>query len=246
MPMLSIIIATFNAGKTLATCIESILSQNFKSYEILIVDGRSTDSTVSIIEKYQTQIAYWHSKSDAGIYDAWNQGLIQANGEYICFIGADDAFSDDNALTRIFDKVGQHKYDLISSKGLLLGPRKNHVTGNPWDYKKLGRRITICHPGLMHNRNLFARYGEFDTEYRIAGDYEFLLRLPPETTSLHVAAITVLVGDGGISRAQYMDTLREKRTAQENCPRIGKLRAQFNYYDKLWRIPVAKILNIPC
>lgn len=245
MPKLSILIATFNAEKTLDSCLKSILAQEFKDFEILIADGLSTDNTVQIIESFSETITYWHSHKDNGIYDAWNQALTKAKGEYICFIGADDCFSDEFALSRIFDRLDSNKYDLISSKGLFLGFRKSHIIGNPWNYKKLSRRITICHPGLMHHRSLFERFGNFDTKFRIVGDYEFLLRLPPETTSLHVDSINVHVGDGGISRSRYMDMLREKRTAQGNCPRIGKLRAQFNFFDKIWRMPVAKILNIP-
>ena len=97
----------------------------------------------------------------------------------------------------------------------------------------------------MHHRSLFEKYGKFNTGYRIVGDYEFLLRLPMETTSLHVDSVTVRVADGGISRLKYMDMLREKRKAQSACARIGKLRAWINYFDKLWRIPIARILGIP-
>lgn len=245
MPKLSILIATFNAGKTLESCLSSIHSQKFDDYEILIADALSTDSTVSIIEKHLDLIAYWHSKRDSGIYDAWNSLLDKAKGEYICFLGADDLYADSEALQRVFDDLGDRRFDLISSRAILVSSGKQHLFGSAWNYRKIARRITVCHPGLMHHRSLFDKYGKFNTGYRIVGDYEFLLRLPTETTSLHVDSVTVRVADGGVSRLKYMDMLREKRRAQSACERIGKIRAWINYFDKLWRIPIARAIGIP-
>ena len=244
MPRLSIIIATFNAERTLESCLSSVFSQKFDDYEVLIADALSTDATVPIIEKYRHQIAYWHSKRDSGIYDAWNSLLDKTKGEYICFLGADDLYAGDEVLQCVFDAVGSRRFDLISSRGILVGSEKEHFFGSAWNYRKIARRITVCHPGLMHHRSLFEKYGKFNSGYRIVGDYEFLLRLPIQTTSLHVDSATVRVADGGISRLKYMDMLREKRSAQSACARIGKFRAWINYYDKLWRIPIARALGI--
>ena len=243
-PKLSIIIATFNSEKTLGKCLDSIESQTFKDFEVIIIDGMSKDRTVEKISQYSGLVSYWHSKKDSGIYEAWNQGLDKARGEYICFIGSDDFYSDKDALARIFQNIENDDFDLISSKGLFIGKTKNHTIGAPWNFRKAARRITICHPGLMHNRRLFERFGPFNTEYQIAGDYEFLLRLPKEIKTLHVDSITVKVADGGISRSRYMEMLKEKRRAQSECPRIGPLMAWLNYFDKLWRIPIAKALKL--
>ncbi|HWU71600.1 MAG TPA: hypothetical protein VN017_09645, partial [Pseudoxanthomonas sp.] len=117
--------------------------------------------------------------------------------------------------------------------------------GQPWSYRKVARRMTICHPGALHNRNLFTRFGMFDTSYRIAADYEFLLRLPADSRTLHLNKIIVDVADGGISRSHRWKMLAERYKAQAQCPRIGRLRAAINYADKLWRIPVAHLLGIP-
>lgn len=244
-PKLSILIATYNAGKTLEACLTSVAAQSFKDYEILIADGLSNDDTVSIIEKHRNLIKYWHSKRDDGIYDAWNSLINKSTAEYICFIGADDIFANSEALQSIFQQASDADFDLITSKGLLLGATREHVFGASWDYRKLARRITVCHPGLMHNRKLFEKFGNFDTSYRIVGDYEFLLRLSSDTRVLHVDAITVKVADGGVSRSRYMEMLKEKRRAQSECKRIGPLIAWLNFFDKLWRIPIAKALKIP-
>ena len=84
-PMVSIIIATFNASATLARCLNSIVNQNTRNWELIVIDGASTDGTVDLIESFSNSIAYWQSQSDSGIYDAWNRGLDKATGKYICF-----------------------------------------------------------------------------------------------------------------------------------------------------------------
>lgn len=247
IPRLSILIATYNAAETLKRCLDSIVRQKYANWELIVIDGGSSDGTVEILSMYSKHLSYWHSKKDSGIYDAWNQAILQATGEYVCFIGADDYFIDERSLENVFAPVGTSEYDLISSKGIFIksGSAKKYVIGKPWSFKRLERRITVCHPGLLHNRKLFQKYGLFDTEYRIVGDYEFLLRLPSSTITMHVDSPLVYIDDGGISRSRFMDMLVEKRKAQALCPRIREFKAGFNYYDKLWRVPIAKILNIP-
>jgi glycosyltransferase involved in cell wall biosynthesis len=243
--LITIIIATYNAGSTLEKCLESIASQTFQDFELLIVDGLSTDNTLAIINKYASSIDYWHSHKDMGIYDAWNQGLAKASGKYICFIGADDYFADDNALSRLASAINDQDYDLVSSQGKFLKSSGGHfIIGNNWNYNKIKKRITVCHPGLLHNRQLFERYGKFNTNYRIVSDYEFLLRLDAETKVKHISSVTVCISDGGISRSRYSDMLKEKRQVHALCPRIGKFKAAYYYYEKLVKIPIAKILRI--
>jgi glycosyltransferase involved in cell wall biosynthesis len=245
MPRVSIIIATFNAEKTLGSCLESIFSQKFDDYEILIADGLSNDNTVSIIQQYDESIDYWHSKADKGIYDAWNTLILQATGDYLCFIGADDYFYDNESLAHVFESLDAVEYDLISSRGLFLSnERKPHLIGKAWNYSALSRRMSICHPGLLHRRKLFDQYGIFDDNLEITADYDFLLRLPKSIRTLHFKEPLVCIGDGGISRAKHKQMLLEKRLVQARCPRIGKTKAALNYYDKLWRIPIAKALGI--
>ena len=87
---ISIVIATYNAGKTLCNCLNSIVTQLTDDVELVIIDGGSRDNTNSIIESYGSQIAYHISEPDKGIYDAWNKGVKKAKGDWIMFVGADD------------------------------------------------------------------------------------------------------------------------------------------------------------
>ena len=246
-PRLSIVIATWNAVNTLERCLHSIMAQDFDDWEILISDGGSTDGTVELILREGPAIGWWQTKKDKGIYDAWNQALDYARGEYVAFLGADDTLHAPSALRHVFELIGKEKYDLVTGRGVLVNQdgRAYYEFGNAWDYGKLRRRMTICHPGALHRRDLFEQYGKFDTSYRISADYDFLLRLPAELRTLHLDMPITTIADAGISRNQRWLMLLERYRAQANCPRIGTARAVFNFIDKLWRIPVAKALGMP-
>ena len=245
-PKLSIIIATYNSAKTLEKCLYSIESQKFKDIEVIVIDGLSSDKTVEIISQYPRLISYWHSKKDRGIYDAWNQGIDKARGEYICFIGSDDYFLNSDSVSKIISLTIEDQYDIITSQGVFLSnERPPHIIGRKWNYKSIARRMTVCHPGLLHHRSIFEKHGKFDENLKIVGDYEFLLRLPKTIKTIHLNEATVCISDGGISRSKLGNSLLEKRAVQAKCERIGPLMAYLNYYDKLWRIPIAKMLKIP-
>ena len=180
--IVTIIVATLNAQDTLQNCIDSICNQTWPNKELIIFDGVSNDSTLEILQRNNAYIAYWCSEPDKGIYDAWNKALQHASGDWICFLGADDYFWDENVLER-YMMVANRIYPeirviygqvaLVSDNGQIL--RK---IGAPWEQEKYRFRQlnSLPHPGLLCHRDVFEQYGEFNDSFRIAGDYEFLLR----------------------------------------------------------------------
>lgn len=246
-PVLSIIVATYNAARTIERCLASVVSQSCRDWELIVVDGMSSDGTMAIVERFAPHIAYSVSEPDDGIYDAWNKALARASGQYVCFLGADDAFSDADAVSALAAATAGKSFDLVSSRCRWVNADGDAVGegGGAWDFAKIGRRMPMCHPGLWHARNLFERYGHFEASYRITGDLDFLLRLPESTNALHVERITVNVEIAGISRAQVIRRLREQRRALATCPRFGPMRAWAVWADKMWRYPIARALDIP-
>jgi len=116
--MYSIIIATYNSANTLAEAIQSVLQQTLKDFELIIIDGKSSDGTLEIIKSYEKEITYWISEKDKGVYDAWNKGIKIAKGEWICFLGSDDIMLpttiekyNDFIITNI-----DRRFEFISSK----------------------------------------------------------------------------------------------------------------------------------
>ncbi|MDB5149463.1 MAG: glycosyl transferase family 2 [Mucilaginibacter sp.] len=199
----SIIIATYNSEKTLIRCINSIIEQNFKNYELIIIDGGSTDGTVNIIKQFDSNISSWISEKDKGIYDAWNKGVRMAKGEWITFVGSDDSLYFD-ALSNYHDfirSLNNPRLEFVSSKLDLVDVNNNYIKtlGLPWDWESCRRQNLIAHPGSLHNRLLFEKFGLFDDSYRICGDFEFLLRPGKEFKTAFMDKITVRMSQGGVS-----------------------------------------------
>jgi glycosyltransferase involved in cell wall biosynthesis len=245
-PRLSILIATWQAAATLERCLKSVFEQEFDDWELLIADGASTDGTTDILHANEARIAWWASEKDKGIYDAWNKALARARGEYVCFLGADDALADRGALSRLFDAIGDAEYDVVTSIGRFADSRSGKMFefGSAFDYRRIGPRTVVCHPGLLHRRTLFEQYGLFDIRYRIAADLDFLLRLPSDTRALHVETVSVIVEAGGVSRADVLSRLKEQRQVLQQCPRYGPGRAYLVWLDQLWSYPIAQLFGI--
>lgn len=163
------------------------------------------------------------------------------------FLGADDALVDDDALKRLFERIGEARYDLVTSCGVIRDDEWRPVRrfGTAWSFSRFPRNFNLCHPSVLHARTLFDKHGRFDDSYRIAGDLDFLLRLPEHIKTLHVEMETVDVGSAGISRRAFWQRIGERRRAHAQCPRIGPARAWVYWLDKVWRHPIAALFSIP-
>lgn len=202
LPLVSIIIATYNSATILERCLLSIINQNYRNYELIIIDGASADTTVDIIKKYTNYITYWKSEKDNGIYEAWNKGLVNAKGEWVAFVGSDDMFYPDAIKNYMkFINLSDIQYDYISSKVERVDNdgKVVRVFGWPWEWEKSKKACTVAHPGSLHNKRLFKKYGLFDTKFKICGDYEFLLRCGKAMKAGFMDLITLKMSLGGLS-----------------------------------------------
>jgi glycosyltransferase involved in cell wall biosynthesis len=199
-PLVTIITAVYNASDCIATCIESVLAQDYPNREHILIDACSKDGTLEIIRSYERRIDYWISEPDKGIFDAWNKGLELARGEWIAFLGADDRYLP-HALSTYMDLARTHPDALfLSSRAKLDHPSGHSPTfGGPWEWPRFSKAMTTVHVGSMHHRTLFERYGTFDISYRMAGDYEFMLRAGDSLTTAFTPEVTVIQRAGGES-----------------------------------------------
>ncbi|MNQ33538.1 PGL/p-HBAD biosynthesis glycosyltransferase [compost metagenome] len=201
---ISIIIATYNAEKYLQNCLDSIIPQLDTNIELIIIDGGSKDSTVEIIKQNQKYISYFVSESDKGIYDAWNKGLEKASGEWIMFVGADDQLVA-NAIevytTFINENQEAQHVDFISSRVEMIDEngKSIRIKGWPFAWPMFLKEMTVAHPGALHSKELFNKYGKYNIDYKIVGDYEFLLRAGKSLKALYVDTVTVRMSEGGAS-----------------------------------------------
>lgn len=222
-PSISVIVAVFNGAKTLQQCIDSVAQQTYPNKELIVIDGGSTDGTVDLLKANREKINYWISEPDGGIYNAWNKGLAKEKGEWICFLGADDYFWNARVLDDIAEQLRSLPREIKVAYGqvMLVTPAGSslYVVGEPWEKvkKQFAQVMSIPHQGVMHRRALFEQHGRFDESFRIAGDYELLLR---ELTTANAAYMpdTIVAGMqvGGVSSNPQNSILllREMRKAQ--------------------------------
>ncbi len=223
-PMISIIVATYNAAITLQQCIDSVVEQTYANIELIVIDGGSTDGTVDLLKASDHLINYWVSESDDGVYSAWNKGLLQAKGDWICFVGADDYILDSQVLERMAAKLAIIPSDISVAYGQIMLLNNNgenlYAIGEPWvEVKERFKQVmSIPHPGLMHRRSLFEQNGIFDESFRISGDYELLLRELKTADAVFIPDIIIIgMRQGGLSSSpsNSIETLFEARRAQK-------------------------------
>lgn len=226
-PLISVIVAVFNGARTLQRCIDSVVGQSYPNKELLVIDGASTDGTVRILQQQDENLDYWESAPDRGIYHAWNKALGHVQGEWVCFLGADDFFWDNATLERLVphlvaaypgSRVVYCKAALVASDGRVV-----EIRGQPWQRAR-GSFLqgvpgsSLPHQGVLHHRSIFQKSGLFDESFRIAGDFELLLRTLRDNDPLFVPHVIMAgMGHGGIStNAQNaLESLREVARARK-------------------------------
>ena len=199
-PLVTVITAVFNGRGHLASCLESVISQDYPNIEHLVLDGGSTDGTLDVLRHYDERIAFWKTEPDQGVFDAWNKGLAQARGEWICFLGADDEFLP-GAVSAYMALARKHPdAEFLSSRARLEHPTGySPVFGGPWSWPQFTKAMTTVHVGSMHSRTMFERLGQFDISYKIAGDYELMLRAKDTLRTGFMPDLTVVMRAGGLS-----------------------------------------------
>ena len=172
-PLLSIITPAHNAEVHLEASIKSVLTQKNRTIEYLIIDGASTDDTLAIIKKYETQIDYWISEPDKGIYDAMNKGIQASRGEWLYFLGADDRLVAD-VLTKIYTHLKLSNQLLVY--GYTYDVRAKRNVGKAHDIISLslpGQRLP--HQACFYHRSLFQHLGDYNQAYALCADHVFNL-----------------------------------------------------------------------
>lgn len=182
----SIITVCFNSDRTIEKTLQSVLRQQYRDYEYFIVDGASSDNTVSIIKNYELLFEgrlHWISEKDSGIYDAMNKGLRLTDGDYVVFLNADDQMMEESLSTvssAIMSDYGNHRIyygDSISA----YQNGENMVTKVKEAFPLITMKTLGCGMGVVHQcmyteREVFDEVGAFNLKYRVGADWDFLIR----------------------------------------------------------------------
>jgi glycosyltransferase involved in cell wall biosynthesis len=223
-PLISIVIASRNSGGTLEQCLDSILSQQFREWEIVVVDGGSEDSTLDLLRKRGSRINYWQSAKDHGICHAWNTALQHITGQWILFLGADDYLWSAETLERAVPYLQTAYPRHLVVYGNVAAANRNgeiiSIIGSQWIEleRRMRRTMALPHQGVFHHRSLFKHYGLFDETFRIMGDYEFLSRFIWEHPPQYMPGVTVAAWrQGGMSmQVKNLGTVAAERLRVSN------------------------------
>ena len=222
--LFSIIIPTYNSEKDIGICLESISGQSFSNYEVIIVDGKSEDSTIDVIEKYVKQFdhLHWVSESDNGIYDAMNKGIRMAKGRYLFFLGSDDTFYSITVLEQISKIIHTNNVDVIY--GNVISKVFNGVYDGEFTYSKLCRK-NICHQAIFLKKTGFDKIGGFNLKYKMCADYDHNIRwfFSSKISRLYVDLIITNYGDSGYSSSNRDLAFDKDRNIKCIKYGIGKL-----------------------
>jgi glycosyltransferase len=181
---ISIITATYNSEKTIKSCLQSVKSQDYENIEHIIIDGKSTDNTLSFLSKYaesNPNVTYI-TEPDKGIYDALNKGLQLATGDVLGFLHSDDEFYDQSTITKIAAAFDQNNPDgVYGNLNYISSTDDTRVIrfwkSKPFQHKMLTEGWMPPHPTLFLKSKVYHKHGPFDLSYKISADYDFILRI---------------------------------------------------------------------
>lgn len=243
-PLISVVIAVFNGDRTIRRTLESLRSQSFKNFELIIKDAGSSDKTMDVVADFEDLPGKRISCKDNGIFDAWNQAISHCKGEWICFLGADDFLWDNDVFLKFSKSLRtafpKHRYvygieNIVTSSGDVV-----ETFGVKWE-TVASRQVyenIVPHRGMMHHRTLFQDHGLFDTSFRIAGDYEFLRRELLQRPPLFIPDFVVVGGEwGGVStKSDYI-----VKTALETKRAVDKQEGLHLIWQSYWKVCKAYI-----
>lgn len=221
----SVITAVRNRAGTIARAMESVRAQSWGNVEHIVIDGASTDGTLQVLSRHRSGMAVLVSEPDHGVYDALNKGLQRASGDIVGFLHSDDVYSSPAALAKVAAAFADPAVEAVY--GDLVYVSKNDPSrvvrywkAGPFDRDRFAAGWMPPHPTFHVRRRVYEQFGGFDTRYRIAADYENMLRLlwRGRVRARYVPEVLVRMRAGGMSNRSIITML------QKSCEDLAVLR----------------------
>lgn len=248
----TIITAVYNGAEHIASCIESVLGQDYPDIEYIVVDGASKDSTLSIVQSYGNRIAKVVSEKDKGMYDAMNKGLSLATGEVVGILNSDDFYADNTIIRQVVRALEQSKADslyadiaFVSKDNLDKTVRYySSASFKPWKFR-FG--YMPAHPSFFLKRAVYERYGLFKDDYRLCADFDLLVRLyhVHKVSHVYLPKMVVKMRMGGKSNQSLKNILLLNREILRGCLENGIKTAlpliYLKYFTKVFELVSSKV-----
>jgi glycosyltransferase involved in cell wall biosynthesis len=236
---ISLLTVSFNSAATIKDTIESIRTQDHKDIEYIVVDGNSKDGTVDIIKSYRSFISKWISEQDKGIYDAMNKAIRMATGEVVGILNSDDFYFNNQILSQVANAFSDLSVDAVFGDLVFVDPNNlNKVvrtySSAKWHPDKFARGFMPPHPTVFVRRKYYEQFGLFKTDYKIAADYELLIRFlyVHKLNYRYLPLTMVKMRRGGVSSRNLMSNIVLNNEIIRGCRENGIKTNVFRVYPK--------------
>jgi len=214
----SIITATYNSQNTIADAINSVASQSYENIEHIIIDGASTDNTISIINEVKGKVSKVISEPDEGIYDALNKGIKNSTGDVIVFLHADDIFAENTIIEKAAKLFSEKQTDSIYGDLQYVAKEDTNKIIRYWKsgeytFAKLKKGWMPPHPTFFVKKKIYENLGVFDTNFRIAADYDIILRFlgKHKISTAYLPTVMIKMRIGGESNKSIKNILKKMK-----------------------------------
>ena len=203
----SIITVTFNSVSVINDCLDSISSQEYDNIQHILIDGASTDGTLSILESKNSQINILISKPDNGIYDAMNKGIKIATGDIIGFLNSDDFYPNNKVISKVVKEFEKDSFldacysDLIYVDQFNISKTIRYVKSSKFQEGLFSRGWCPPHPTFFVRRSVYKKFGNFDLSYKLASDVDLMMRFLEKykIKSKYIPEVWVKMRMGGVT-----------------------------------------------
>lgn len=214
-PKVSIITVCYNSERTIEDTLQSVINQSYPNIEYIVIDGISTDKTLSIINKYKDKITTILSEKDNGIYDAINKGIRLATGDIIANLNSDDFYIDNNVITDVVATFEKEKTDTLYADLYYVDAFDTNKIVRYWKSKQYQEGLFLKgwmppHPTFFVKKEVYQQYGLFDLQFKSAADYEIMLRFIHrfKTSIAYLPRVIVKMRVGGVSNASLKNRIK--------------------------------------
>jgi len=238
---ITIITVCKNSGKYLNETIESVINQTYSNIEYVVIDGGSVDATIDIIKRHAHKISYWMSEEDNGMYEAINKGLKLASGDYILILNSDDVLADKNVIKCVVKQISIQKRQYYYGNIIKL---KNEKTKRVKLFQVSFQQLLLSthgtfapHPCFFISAKTNRELGGYDTNYKYASDYDYILRAMSVSKNsgkhLNIFVTKFRLHENSITASGKINAERKKVLASHGYYRQPPLKRIFGYY-LLW------------
>ena len=239
---ISLLTVSYNSASTIGDTIQSVIAQDYPDIEYIIVDGNSNDGTQEIIQSYQHKVSKWISEPDQGIYEAMNKAIKLATGDVVGIINSDDFYADNNVLSKVAEKLNEASVDAVYGDLVYVDPNNlkrvvRKYSSRNWKPEKFAWGFMPAHPTFFVKRSCYEKAGLFKTDYKIAADYEMLIRLlyVHRVTHAYIPENLVVMRKGGVSSNGINSNIILNREILRACLENGISTNYVKIYSKYFR-----------